>query len=229
MRSSGGRVGGGGVVPRLVVLVVAGLALARPGGAQDAGAAAGFDLGVRADIVGASGEPSNDILGAGVLARWPRGERWRLGLALDHSPGFDVERPYELVGLRSAESEGEVDADGTMTSLSAWLERVHPAGRRWELFWGVGAGAARVDVDDLSGRLAGGGRYELEQDVGTELLALALVAARLRLGARWWLEGAARLEQHFTDWEVRDRVSGRRARVDDYLVRGVHLAVGRRF
>lgn len=193
--------------------------------AQDAG----FEVGFRLNAVGSDGEPTNDMLGAGVFGRFRLNDRWRLGLALDHSPEFDVERPYEFIGLVGAASAGEVDASGTSTAFLAWIERVYERPGRLEWFWGLGGGVATVDVDDVAGPLAGGGTYDITEEVGTEILATASAGLRFRLGARWALETALRLDQHFTDWTVTDRVSGRTGELDDYLIKGAHIGLAYRF
>lgn len=211
------------------LLVVAGLAAALPGCLVAQGIDR-FELGARANIVGGDGEPANDILGGGVYGRFRLGGAWLLGVAVDHSPGFDVERPYEFLGLVGEPAAGEIDADGTMTSLVAWIERDHGRpGGRLEWFWGLGGGGAEVDVDPITGPLAGGGAYDITQEVGTEWIAAGLAGLRVRFGGAWAFETGLRLEQHFTDWTVTDRVSGRTVSLDDYQVRGVHLGLGYRF
>ena len=189
-----------------------------------------YELGVRLGAVAADGEPTNDIMGGGVYGRYRLSDGWRLGLAVDHSPDFDVERPYEFLGFAGDPAAGEVDAAGTSTNLLAWIERVHarPQGRL-EWFWGVGAGVGSVDVEPVAGPLAGGGRYDIVQEVGTELLATALAGLRIRLGSRWSLEAAIRAEQHQTDWTVTDRRSGRTVELDDYLTTGGHFGLAYRF
>jgi hypothetical protein len=209
-----------------VVLVVA-LSLVGPAQAQSPG----FDrnIGLRLNIVTGDGEPTNDIPGGGLFGHYRLNDRWWLGLALDHSPGFDVERPFEILGLASAAPDEEVDADGTMTTFLAWIERVYDRPGRMEWFWGVGGGGGTVDVDDLIGRRLGGGTYNIVNDVGTELLATASGGFRVDLGSLWAFEFALRLDQHFTDWTVTDRVSGRSATVDDYLLKGGHFGFLYRF
>jgi hypothetical protein len=191
-----------------------------------------FDLGLRVDVLVADGEPANDLPGAGVVGRFRLGDSWWLALSLDHSPGFDVERPYELVGLDGAEApSGEViDAEAEMTQVNVELERRYPrAGRRLEWFWGVSAGAARVDVEDVRGPLVGGGVFDLRQEVGTETLIGASGGFRLGLGRAFGIDFALRAQQHFTDWRVTDRVSGRAGEVDDYLVTGGRIGASWRF
>src|SRR5688572_12008708 len=81
------------------------------------------ELGLRLGAVAADGEPTNDIMGGGVYGRYRLNDRWRLGVAVDHSPDFDVERPYEFLGLVGDPAAGEVDAAGTSTNVLAWIER----------------------------------------------------------------------------------------------------------
>jgi len=215
---------------RRIAVVVGWMALAGiAGGVRAQDGEGPFDLGVGLDVVGANGEPANDILAFGVLGHWRWTERWRVGFAIDHSPEFDVERPYELLGLVGDPLVGEIDASATHTTASGWLERVYPRGGRIEWFWNVGAGVASVDVDDVEGPLIGFGAYDIATDAGTEILAGVGGGLRVALGTSWRLEAALRLDEHFADWELRDRISGRTASVDDYTVRGVTLGLLRRF
>jgi hypothetical protein len=210
-----------------VAVFLAGLFFCGPVQAQESPR---FDVGLRFDALVADGEPANDMLGAGVFGRYRLNDRWRLGLAVDQSPEFDVERPHEFLGLASDPAAGEVDAKSTSTALTAWIERVYERpGRRLEWFWGAGGGFAAVDVEDVAGPLAGGGTYDITQEVGTEILASASAGLRFRFAERWALEAALRLDQHFTDWTVTDRVSGRTAALDDYLVQGAHFGLSYSF
>ena len=189
-----------------------------------------FEAGLRLNVLVADGEPTNDMPGAGAFGRYRLSDRWRFGFALDHSPEFDVERPYEFIGLVGAASAGEIDAKGTSTSFLAWIERVYERpGGRLEWFWGLGAGIATVDVEDVAGPLEGGGTYDITQEVGTELLASASAGLRWRFARRWALEAALRLDQHFTDWALTDRVSGRTGTLDDYLAQGAHFGLAYSF
>lgn len=207
--------------------LLAGLFLAAPSAFSDE---ARFELGLRINIVGADGEPSNDQLGAGLLARYRLNERWRLGLAFDQASGFDVEEPANVLGIPTDPASEPIDASGDSTHVQLWIERVYTRpGGRLEWFWAVGAGAGQVDVDGVVGPRPGGGSYNIVQEVGTELLATGQGGLRVRLGERWALEAALRLDQHFTDWQVRDTVSGRSGNYDDYLVRGIHFGVVVRF
>jgi len=148
-------------------------------------------------------------------------------LYLDHSAKFDVERPYEFLGLVG---DSEVDATGTSTTLAVAIERFYShSERRLQWFWTAGAGFGIVDVDDVQGTLAGGGTYDIRQEVDSELLLSLSGGPRWHLGEDWSVELALRLDWHATDWTVTDRVSGASSTIDDYLVRGIHVGVAYRF
>lgn len=66
-------------------------------------------------------------------------------------------------------------------------------------------------------------------DAGTELVASASLGLRVRLGEGFLFEPALRLDQHFADWDITDRMSGATASIDAYLLKGVHLAFAYRF
>lgn len=102
----------------------------------------------------ASGEPANDMLGAGVYGYYRLIDGWFIGTALD-SASYDFERPYRLLGL----SSNEIDTKANSTAITAWIERRYDASnRRLSWFWGAGAGFNSTDVDDVSGPTTGGAR-----------------------------------------------------------------------
>jgi hypothetical protein len=116
------------------------------------------------------------------------------------------------------------------TTVSAWAERTfgRPQGST-EWFLGAGLGLASIDVPDASGPLAGGGQFAIETEADTEIVVQLLAGVRRRLGQRWALEFALRADQHFADWQLNDRVSGRTGTIDDYLTVGGHLGLSFRF
>lgn len=186
-----------------------------------------FDLGLRVDIVGGTGKPSNDIPAAGLAGRYHLCDRWAVRLGVDHSPEFDVERAPDLVGLTSPEV---IDAVGTSTALTGSIERTFARpGGRWEWFGAVGIGVNSVDVDDVSGPLVDGGTFDITIDAGTETLVFAGLGGRRWFGDTWGVEAELRAEQRFADWRIVDRRSGATGTIDDYFVRGVLLAVVYRF
>jgi hypothetical protein len=188
-----------------------------------------FDLGVRGNLLAADGEPANDIPGFGLFGHYRLSDRWQLGFAVDTAE-YDFEQPARILGLRQSENVDPIDVKAESTTVSAWVERTfgRPQGRT-EWFLGAGLGFASIDVPDASGPLQGGGRFDIETEADTEIVAQLLAGVRRRLGQRWALEFALRADQHFADWTLTDRVSGRTATIDDYLALGGHLGVSFRF
>lgn len=70
---------------------------------------------------------------------------------------------------------------------------------------------------------------EVQTDADSEIIASLLAGFHSRLGNRLFLEFALRADQHFADWKLTDRVSGRTGSIDDYLAYGGYLGVGFRF
>ena len=189
-----------------------------------------FDLGVRANVLVGNGEPTNDMLGFGLFARFRVGSGWRVGVGVDHTPEFDVEGIAALVGQSQDPAADVIDAKGSATVVRAWLERSYPsAGGGFEWFWTVGTGVGNVEVDEVSGPRAGGGTFTVDTDAGTEWIAAG------SLGLRWFfvrmvaLEVAGRLDYHFADWALEETVTRTTTTVDDYLVTGGHVGLTFRF
>lgn len=207
--------------------------LAAPAGAQDDTRFGDtrFDLGLRAVLTGGSGEPANDVPGGGAFGRWRLNDRWSLGLALDQA-SFDVEEPAGILGLPQLPEDqlSPIDVKADATTVSAWAQRDYGrGGGRASWFLGLGLGISTLDVPDASGPLRGGGTFDIRTEADTELLASASAGWRRELGRRWMIELAARVDQHFADWTMTDRVSGRTATIDDWLAWGGHFGIGARF
>lgn len=214
-------------VPAAAALLGVGLHLVAAGFAAAAEGDPRFDLGLRANVVGGTGRPSNDILGVGLIGHYRLGGHWAVGLGIDHSAEFDVERAPDLVGLTSPEV---IDAVGTSTALTGSIEQTFGSpGGRWEGFLSVGVGINSVDVDDVSGPLVDGGAFDISVDAGTEALALAGLGGRWWFGNHWGAEAQLQVQRRFADWELMDRVSGATGTIDDYTVRGILLTVLHRF
>src|SRR5688572_5622915 len=86
-----------------------------------------FDLGVRANVLVGNGEPTNDMLGYGIFARFRVGDGWRVGVGVDHAPEFDVEGIAGLVGQSQDPAVDTIDAKGSSTVVRGWLERSYPS------------------------------------------------------------------------------------------------------
>ena len=187
-----------------------------------------FDLGVRGIITAADGEPANDIPGFGVFGHYRFNDRWSLGVAVDQTE-YDFEQPARILGLEQDPDLPPIDVVAEATVVSAWLQRNHARGGRTTWFWGAGLGFASVDVPDARGPLAGPGTFDIQTEADTEIIASLLAGVQWRLGGRWFLEFALRGDQHFADWQLMDRNSGRTATIDDYFAYGGHLGIGFRF
>ncbi|HEY0686533.1 MAG TPA: hypothetical protein VGD45_29610 [Steroidobacter sp.] len=210
---------------RFSLMLMASAAVTIPAHAQERP----WDFGIRAGISAADGEPANDIPGAGLIAHFALGERWRVGAALDRAE-YDVEEPAKLAGVMQQPMSDPIDALAESTTFSAWAERMltNPT-RATTLFAGVGLGAAFIDVPDAAGPRADGGLFDIRTDASTEILVSLLGGVRRQFGDRWYGEAAVHAEQHFADWVFTDRVSGARGSIDDYLTWGVYIAVGWRW
>lgn len=188
-----------------------------------------FDLGVRAVLVAADGEPANDIPGYGFFGHYRMSDRWRLGVAVDLAE-YDFEEPAKLAALEQDPSLDPIDVLAESTTLSVWAERdFGQAGGPTDWFLGAGLGFASIDVPDAAGPLRGGGRFDIQTEADTEIVVQLLAGVRRRLGSRLAFEFALRADQHFADWQLTDRVSGRTATVDDYLALGGHFGFSVRF
>ncbi|HEX7183850.1 MAG TPA: hypothetical protein VF756_18620, partial [Thermoanaerobaculia bacterium] len=124
-----------------------------------------FDLGVRAVLMAADGEPANDIPGYGLFGHYRLSDRWKLGFAVDTAE-YDFEEPARIVGLQQRQSLEPIDVLAESTTFSAWIERTfsRPQGRT-EWFLGAGLGFASIDVPDASGPLENGGQFFITTEV----------------------------------------------------------------
>ncbi|HYO12216.1 MAG TPA: hypothetical protein VE685_03360 [Thermoanaerobaculia bacterium] len=194
------------------------LLLATVSAARAQSAAQRWELGPRFRLLTAGGRPANDMFGPGAYGRYRLNERWLVGFAVDSITG-DYERPYEIAGLSSPE---EIDSTVDALVLSGWVEREY--GRtngklRW--FWSAGFGFSSPDTDDITGPVSGGGTFDITTDAGSEILVSVGGGLRRGLGRRWSFEVGVQVDQHFTEWTVTDRVSGRTGTLDNYTTRGL--------
>jgi hypothetical protein len=187
-----------------------------------------WEVAVRANVVAAGGEPANDIISTGIYGKHHFTDKWVLGFALD-SAGYDFEKPGDILGLRTA-GDSAVDATTDSLIVSAWIERRYPRpDSRLTWFWTGGLGFASPDVDDVSGDLQVSGTFDITTDPGREILLSGSGGLLLTFAERWVAEFGLRVDHHFADWEVRDRVSGRSASLDSYTGLGAHAGLAFRF
>lgn len=172
-----------------------------------------------------NGEPANDILGGGVFVNRSLRDRWYAGVAIERY-SFDFERVAGVVGITQAPSESDIDAKATNNVLSAFIGRRYGANERGlQLYWTAGLGVNFPSVDDANGPTATGGTFDVTTDAGTELHVLSSAGLRYAFSQRWSVDVAARLEHHFMDYQVRDRVSGNTREIDSQSPWGVHFGL----
>ncbi len=188
-----------------------------------------LDIGVRAGITAASGEPANDIPGFGILGHYLLNERWTLGIGVDLVE-YDYEEPAKIVGVTVDPNLEPIDALAEATIVTAWLERTFGApDSRTRWFGAAGIGAASVDVPDVAGPRQDGGSFNIHTEVDTEIIVSLIGGVRRTLGESWYVEFGLRVDQHFADWTSTDQVSGASGSIDDYSAFGGYLALGFRF
>ena len=213
------------VAPRTAAIASAAFTFCTPVEAEEKR----FDVGVRAGISVADGEPANDIPGYGILGRYALNEQWSIGAAIDRVE-FDFEEPAKIIGIAQDPALEPIDALAEATNISAWLERKF---RRTQspTIWFVGAGlaAASVDVPDAAGRRADGGQFDITTEVDTEVIVSIMGGIRREFGRRWHAEFSLHADQHFADWQIVDRISGAQGTVGNYWAWGGNLALGVRW
>lgn len=186
-----------------------------------------YELSGRLNIVGASGKPSNDIPGFGFILHRKLSDDWYLGFSFENATDFDVERPNEQLDI---DSVSETDNLGTMNMFAVVAERRYALeSEGWIGFWNLGAGIADIDIDDADGDVEGGGRFDIEIEADTETVLIGSAGLLQRLGEQWSARYEATLEQHFADWKIKDKVSGRTDSFDDYTVFGLRIGMNYRF
>ena len=122
-----------------------------------------IEIGVRGAGMFGPGDPTNDMLGAGVFGRVRMAPGWAVGIGLDQL-NYDVETPIGAVGLEAPDA----DAAGKSNALSGWIERNGLISRRLEWFAAGGASYVSVDVGPLSGTTDAGQPYMLTNDISNE-------------------------------------------------------------
>ena len=183
-----------------------------------------YEFTPRLNIVAGNGKPANDIPGIGLAIHRKMNNEWYLGINIDHSPLFDFEDTAGLVD--DLDQDGIVDADSTHTMITVVGERRYAMDSPgWTVFWNLGGGINEVDVDDVDGPLKGGGTYDIETDVDTELILIGHVGWIQRLGDTWSARYEITAEYHKGDWEMTDKISGNTGDIEDYMVYGLRLGL----
>ena len=187
-----------------------------------------LEVGFRPLVLASQGEPSNDMLGGGILASWHWRDDWFFGVALD-SMSFDYERPQNILGIQQDPAVATIDGSNSFTRLSGWLERRYDRRGTWEWFWNLGLGYASVDADVVSGPTALGGTFNIVTDAGDEFHLMGSTGLRRPLGENWTFAATFHLEHHLTDYKLRDTAFGATGKIGSHTPVGLSGAFSYRF
>lgn len=197
-----------------------------------------LSLGVRAVAQFGNGTPGNDSLGGEVYARRTQNEN----LALDVYYGMrrlDFELPAERIfGLRARDvdaSGNKVDIDSTadfhvLGARAEWSWQPFPI-ERLSVFSSAGVGVAYFSYTSVSGDLANGGAYRVQDGSGWEIVPSFAAGVRYDLTDRFRVELGLQDDYHFSmiDVSATTTVDGQDERltreVGNYNELGVFLGV----
>jgi len=188
-----------------------------------------YELGLRANVLLGDGVPANDILGAGVIGRYSLDNGWFIGAGLD-AYEYDFERPWRIVDLRQDPNVATIDAPADSSVLSGSFGRLYnKTDHGFDWFWTFGVGFASPDVEDVAGPTDTGGTFDLMFDVGDEIHVMASLGTSYNFSASWSASFTARVEHHFMDVLITDRISGNTAKIDSQSPIGASISLNFRF
>jgi hypothetical protein len=188
-----------------------------------------FEIGLRANVLLGDGIPANDILGVGVIGRYGLNDGWFIGYGLDMYD-YDYERPASYLGIGQDPNEDVIDAAADATVFNGSIGRLYnQTNRGFDWFWTLGVGYSLANVEDVSGPTDTGGTFDLTFDVSNEIHLMATLGSSFNFSESWSASFAARLEHHFMDVLVTDRVTGETAKIDSQSPVGAYLSLNYRF
>lgn len=188
-----------------------------------------YEVGLRANVLLGDGIPANDILGFGVIGRYQLRDGWIAGAAFD-TYDYDFERPSLVLGIAQDPAVKDIDASASNTVLSGFFGRHYgDSSRGFDWFWTAGLGIGFPDVDDISGPTDMGGTFDLTFDAKTEIHLMGTLGTSYHFTPAWSATFAARLEHHFMDIQITDRVSGSTRKVDSQSPVGAYLSINYSF
>jgi len=188
----------------------------------------GMEIGFRPLVLASQGEPSNDMLGGGIVGAWHWKDDWFFGAALDNM-SFDYERPQNVLGIQQDPDLATIDGSNSFTRLSGWIERRYGGRNAWDWFWNAGLGFASVDADVVTGPTASGGTFNIVTDASNEVHLMTSIGLRRSLGQRWSFAATFHLDHHLTDYQIRDTVSGATGKIGSHTPVGVSATFSYRF
>ena len=157
---------------------------------------------------------------------------WNAVLSLD-SFVFEAEGLAGALGIQTA---AETEALGKMSLLTASMEyivcdQIHSLPIQPYLQAGVGIGFADFEVDDDDAAAAGSGAFDIDIDTdGTlEVVPTVSLGIRYALKSKWFIDAGTRFDYHISHWTIKDRISGREVRINDFSALGAYAGFGVNF
>ena len=188
-----------------------------------------LEVGLRANVLLGDGTPANDILGLGVMGRYRLNDGWFVGAGID-TYAYDYERPWKILGLRQDPNVPTIDASADSTVFNGSFGRLYnETDRGFDWFWSLGLGFASPGVDDVVGPTDAGGTFDIRTDVGSEIHLMATLGSSYNFSESWSTSFSARIEHHFMDVLITDRVSGDTAKIDSQSPIGAFWSLNYRF
>jgi hypothetical protein len=160
-----------------------------------------------------------------LLWRYHVRDGWFVAFSLD-SYKYDIDDPLGLLGNPQPGVGLPVRSAVFATALGK-NQQLGETGLDW--FWNAGIGVGFASVSSQSGVDDNGVQYDLHTDAGTEIHMSATLGAALHLTPRWTLVGASRVEHHFVDLQIAERVSDQLYTVESLTPIGVFLSMNYRF
>jgi hypothetical protein len=186
-------------------------------------------LGLRGNVMLGDGLPANDMLGFGLISRYYLNGGWFAGAGVD-STEFDFAHTSAILGIPQDPATKAIDAAATNTIFSAFMGRQYgDMSKGFDWFWTAGIGVGFPDVEDVSGPVAGGGTFDITTTSGTEIHLITSLGTSYHFSSLWSATFAARVEQHFMDYRLTDRVTGTTSTVDSQTPIGVSISLNRQF
>ena len=188
-----------------------------------------FEIGLRGGVLLGDGVPANDILGFGAIGRYRLNDGWFIGAGID-TYAFDYERPWRILGLEQDPDVDTIDASADSTVFNGSIGRLYnETDHGFDWFWTLGLGFASVSIDDVVGPTDTGGTFDLTFDAANEIHLMASLGSSYNFSEKWSTSFAARVEHHFMDVLITDRVSGNTAQLDSQSPIGAYLSLNYRF
>jgi hypothetical protein len=205
-------------------LVLAAIAVLGATASTASAAGGGWRFGARYNVLASNAPPANDMHGYGLTLRRVGANGWSYGAALELYE-YDYEEPYKVLDIARPPGTEPIDGSNESTVMSAWIEKESGRRQGWRWFWTAGLGYAFLTVDTVTGPDALGGHFDIRTDAQDELQLMASFGVRRRLAARWNIEVALLGQHHFTDYALRDTISGRTGSIGSQTPIGISFGV----